>query len=110
MTLNPCARFYDLETGEALVTRDLRTQRGELPFTFQFAVKDCDAFSFSTAKADFKIELYTVGQDAFSVDNYERNNDKVRIDRSFMSFIPFNQVFYVVASAKFYNKANPSES
>lgn len=81
-----------------------------MPFTFQFAVKDCDAFSFPTAAADFKIELLTVGQKAFKFDTFERNENLVQVPRSFMSFIPYNEVFYIIASAKFSNKANPGET
>ena len=55
------------------------------------------------------MELFAPGGRKFEFDSYTKVQNEIKIQKAFLNFIPYNEVFYVIASARFFNKQNPAE-
>ena len=97
--LNPCGSFYEKETGKSFVEMNMPFQKeSEELFEFEYEFTDCDQFKM---EPDIKMELFYGELRKFSFGSFQKNGNRITIDKSVLKFIELEEEFLLCATASF---------
>ena len=100
--LNPCASFYELESGESFIERRLEFQRGTQDIKLRFSGSSClEAKLDVTDVSNFKVELFQGEQPRVQTSAFTLTGNDITIAKSLTSFIPVDEPFYIIVSTRF---------
>lgn len=77
LILNPCAKFFEKQSGKTFIERNLPFQRdGDTQFEFEFGFEDCDLFKMDP---NIKMELFYGELRKFSFSAFTINGNKITV-------------------------------
>lgn len=108
--LNPCVSFYELESGRAFVEKNLEFTRGSADIKFKFSGSSCAEASLDVTDArNFRVELFQGEQTRVQSSAFTLTGNEVSIASSLTSFIPVDEPFFLICSARFQGAAGDTQ-